>query len=67
MTNGDKIRSMTDDELAEKICRKIYCIQCPCCKVDKETRMLTCNGHSVGDYRELLNWLKQEAEKEGKA
>lgn len=64
MSNADKIRSMTDEELAEKICRKIDCIKCPCGKVDKLTLELTCNGYPIGDYRELLKWIKQESEEE---
>lgn len=64
MTNGDKIRSMTDDELAEKMCRNIDCMKCPCSKIDKPTLELTCNGYPIGDYRELLKWIKQESEEE---
>lgn len=28
-TNGDHIRNMTDEELAEKISRMAYCVYCP--------------------------------------
>lgn len=29
MTNGDAIRAMTDEELAEKISRMVHCVYCP--------------------------------------
>lgn len=29
MTNADRIRNMTDDELAEKISRMAHCVYCP--------------------------------------
>lgn len=64
MTNADKIRSMTDEELAQKMCWNIECLKCPCCKIDKLTLEPTCNGDTLGDYKHLLNWLKQESEEE---
>lgn len=53
-TNGDRIRSLTDEELAKIIPRRLDCSECPA---------------RIGDYRACvenckerwLAWLKQEA------
>ena len=47
MTNGDRIRSMTDEELAE------FNISCPF--IDEECTMKGC-------YACILEWLKQPCE-----
>ena len=49
-TNGDKIRAMTDEELARLLCTAMTCDECP---------------RSDGCYKGhhgWLNWLKQEVE-----
>lgn len=50
MTNGNKIREMTDEELAQWICHHVQCARCPggdWCSP----------GHNG-----TLDWLKKEAE-----
>lgn len=60
MTNADKIRSMTDEELYEFISKiDIYRCSCPAAKMchsDDDTDWVTCK--SV-----FIKWLKQEEEK----
>ena len=55
MTNADRVRSMTDEELADIICDR-SCAYCP----------LDCDGRmSVGRdacYKRWLEWLKQEVD-----
>ena len=61
MTNGDKIRAMTDDELAEEICVRLSedCLMCPVlqadCPVWDETKNVECKDA-------MLDWLEQEVE-----
>lgn len=50
MTNGDVIRSMNDNELAEYFCEKLDCTRCPAEK--------TCKEFVEG----LKNWFKKEEE-----
>lgn len=53
-TNADRIRAMSDEELAEVLGKLVHCGGCPMrdnCKVDN----LPCNNV-------LLEWLKQPAE-----
>ena len=55
-TNADRIRAMSDEELAEKLGRYLHCGGCPIrenCKVDE----LPCENV-------VLEWLKQPAEGE---
>ena len=49
-TNADRIRSMTDEELAEKLAIHVGCNKCPGWSV-------TC-GEKCTEY--WLKWLKQE-------
>ena len=61
-TNGDRIRAMTDEELAEFIRDHI---DCSICKIEVfET--ITCPGSLMADgkdcYDRWLDWLKQEVE-----
>ena len=52
-TNADRIRAMTDEELAKWIIRHVSCVHCPLnskCKYAKD-----CKEH-------WLEWLKQEAQ-----
>ena len=55
-TNADRIRAMSDEELAEVLGKLVHCGGCPMrdnCKVDD----LPCNNV-------LIEWLKQPAEGE---
>lgn len=56
MTNGDRIRSMTDEELAEFLCG-VY--------DEEETDKFIC-GTIIPNYFEeaICDWLKQEADHE---
>lgn len=55
MTNGDSIRSMTDEELAEFI-TPVKCVDChiPDCGVGEI-------GNNKPCVERTLDWLKQEA------
>ena len=53
MTNADKIRAMTDEELAGEMFVGMECGACPC--ADK------C-GHGANCRGTILDWLKQPAE-----
>jgi hypothetical protein len=54
-TNADRIRAMSDDELAEFICKNQDCYICP-------GKTLCVGG--VGKANGLMNWLKQPTEDE---
>lgn len=59
MTNADRIRSMTDEELAEYFAKITECGECEAC-LPNDICMATdelCKGA-------LLNWLKQECSDE---
>ena len=55
MTNGDKIRSMSDEELANFLCDLFFsnaeqdCVECPARK--------TCHTGHTG----FIDWLKKDA------
>ena len=57
MTNGDRIREMSDDKLGRTICKQIrvccFCPGYPFCK----------RGDGLGNG--MIKWLKQEARKNG--
>ena len=52
ITNGDRIRKMTDEELAEILCFADCEVLCPA--IDNKH----CNGDCCGHF---LRWLKQDA------
>lgn len=53
VTNADRIRAMTDEELAEWFKKHLLCIHCP---ANKECHFARdCEGH-------LLAWLRRETE-----
>ncbi|MBR5948238.1 MAG: hypothetical protein IKZ82_06265 [Clostridia bacterium] len=54
MTNADRIRSMTDEELAKYMGDMIY-PECVCCPADE-------TGWCSDCYDKWLDWLKQEVE-----
>ena len=59
MTNADRIRAMTDEELAE------WCAELPCCPPGPELEEL-CGEHPCGMSTETatrcwLGWLQKEA------
>lgn len=56
MTNGDRIRSMTDEELMKFLYSAYYRVDCSTCKEPKDERGM-CSGYC---YMELLRWLKSE-------
>lgn len=55
MTNGDRIRAMSDEELIEKIYKHVNCKSCP-------ARMACVTARACKET--WLNWLKQPAEVE---
>ena len=64
MTNADKIRAMSDEELAELLdmkddctCIEHYCPAYTDCRRNKDWRHTTCQ-------QTILDWLKQEATNE---
>lgn len=56
MTNGDRVRAMSDEELASTM---EDCIKCDGCPV-----VLGCSIVDVNCYERMLNWLKQPVEGE---
>ena len=54
MTNGDRIRSMSDEELAEWIAKKLTCpsYEYPCSELATHKKCCQC----------WINWLKQEVD-----
>ena len=61
MTNGDKIRSMTDNELAHWIYDHTDCVfySCPAYS--------NCAGYKgeIACYEIIIDWIKQECENDG--
>ena len=55
MTNGDKIRSMTDEELQKWLCS---IMTAECCDMSCPGRDMCMLGHNG-----LYDWLKQEVQK----
>lgn len=53
ITNADRIRNMSDEELTKNLCLLLDCRKCPTFK--------TCNAGSMC-YANLLEWLQSEAE-----
>ena len=51
-TNADRIRSMTDEELAEMLCAMTYCQECP------HQNLCDSQRHAFG-YK---MWLMQDSE-----
>ena len=72
MTNGDQIRTMTDEELAKMFSELI---DCRCCKIPKHTyRKISKHIFSIKNYcaidehgceKRWLEWLKKEEETNG--
>lgn len=59
MTNADKIRSMTDEKLAESLGILTDCTQCMCKNTDD-----SCNIVDGTCQKQWLDWLKEEAKGE---
>lgn len=59
ITNADRIRSMTDEELAEFI-TPVKCVDCRLLDCGVEEEML--NGKRRTCQERVLDWLKQEGE-----
>ena len=59
ISNADRIRAMTDEELAEFI-TPVKCVDCRLLDCGVEEEML--NGKHRTCQERVLNWLKQESE-----
>lgn len=59
MTNGDKIRSMTDEELAEFIAQRRTCDTC-CSELTRCITTANCKGG-------VLTWLRKEVSEDAGA
>ncbi len=59
MTNADRIRAMTDEELADFMAKYMYCVKC--WKYDKEQGICT---RTSGCNSAMLDWLKREVDDE---
>lgn len=59
-TNADRIREMTDEELAEKASVRTFCIACPVTGCDANIGLNQCRDT-------WLAWLRSPAESEGEA
>lgn len=57
-TNADRIRAMTDEELAEKASVRTFCIACPVTGCDANIGLNQCRDT-------WLAWLRSPAESEG--
>ena len=64
MTNADKIRSMTDEELAKFLADGFDCEGCELSYVEDIWHETHCNGKHNECWKNLLEWLKQPAEGE---
>lgn len=67
MTNGDKIRSMTDDELAWWMWTGMIRFRCEVCPLSKDKDIGTemyCTGKHGSCVLNVRDWLKQESEEE---
>lgn len=56
LTNADRIRAMTDEELAKWFCDKVSC-DCGCLAICKD-----CGWDDKSCTQAWLDWLKQEAD-----
>lgn len=59
MTNADKIRAMSDEELTEWLCQSLECNFCKAHMQNIPARS-RCENHARG----ILKWLQQPAEEE---
>lgn len=59
MTNADKIRAMTDEELAELMNSSLDYFNCNDCEYREHVRNGYCNENGCTKY--ILKWLKDEA------
>lgn len=59
-TNADRIRAMSDEELAEKVSVMTFCVACPVTGCDANVGLDQCKDA-------WLAWLRSPAESEGKA
>ena len=66
MTNYEKIKAMSVEEMAERGCRRFHnCEDCPAC--DTCNDIAICGDYNGGDcceedYYGFLKWLESEAE-----
>lgn len=58
-TNADRIRSMSDEELAIWMAHKAICTRCPAKNIETAN---PCKGLYSGCKGNWLDWLRQESE-----
>ncbi|MGD6877858.1 hypothetical protein [Bacillus infantis] len=59
MTRGDRIRAMSDEELAHHICDCFDCLYCPFGYVDDIYYEAQCKCKEGEEIEHLVNWLKE--------
>lgn len=64
MTNADRIRSMSDEELADFICSNFECKFCPISHIEDIWLEAVCDAQHGHEIEKLVEWLQQPA-KEG--
>lgn len=63
MTNGDKIRAMSDSEYADWLCDHLICGDCPVyAKCGKETCNCIWTSSAEDCFNRLLGWLRSPVE-----
>ena len=60
MTNADRIRRMTDEDIAMKISENIDCDYCPL-YVSEYMNNRGCVGEHLSCFLNILDWLKEES------
>ncbi len=60
MTNADRIRAMTDEELSYWIALKVQCLCCPA--KPQEGKCMPKLNPKISCIDAVFNWLKQEVE-----
>lgn len=63
MTNGDKIRAMSDSEYADWLCDHLLCGDCPVyAKCGRESRKCGGGASTEDCFDRLLGWLRSPVE-----
>lgn len=63
MTNGDRIRAMSDSEYADWLCDHLICGDCPVYEqCGKETRNCVGTASAEDCFNRLLGWLRSPVE-----
>lgn len=58
MTNGDRIRSMSDEELADRF----YFLRCDALRLEGFEGLIETRDEVLDWLKQVLDWLKQEAQ-----